>query len=90
MASLAWYLSQHHGMVPLLTLYGMFGNPVRKMVSTIWYVPLWHGTTICHIVALVTLWHCSIMACKHYDMVPCTVKTMAQYHCQHYGMVAQE
>ena len=28
------YLSQRHGMVPLLTLYGMLG--IRKMVSILW------------------------------------------------------
>ena len=43
--TMAQYLSQHHGMEPLLTLYGMLGRTVRKMVSTLWYhygmVPLY-------------------------------------------------
>ena len=80
MASLAWY---HYDTVPLSTLW--HGTTINT-IWHVWYVALsgkWcqhYGTPLCHIVALVTLWHCNTMACKHYDMVRTTINTMAWYY----------
>ena len=43
--TMARYLSQHYGMVPLLTPYGMFGSTIRKMVSTLWYPSMPYSST---------------------------------------------